>query len=162
MNLQDIYVRDIQGNYAVAVIRWQEWTRVQGPQQSGERLWQGTLLVDSSFGVYGHTWTYCSKPFPQFLAEVETDYLLGKISRRETDEAATTRKIRDALSERYHHKELDALIAEYSGEALYSHIYDAFAGTIDLTEMAVQCWPVQAQQFVEKLWPLIRQELTPL
>ena len=38
----------------------------------------GEITIQSSFGTWGYIWTACSKPFKEFLCDIEFDYAFGK------------------------------------------------------------------------------------
>lgn len=56
------------GEYATICVR--DW--------KNEEYFGGEILINSSFGVFAHTWGSCSVPFPKFLTKVDYDYFMGK------------------------------------------------------------------------------------
>jgi hypothetical protein len=132
------------------------------------RYW-GTLLVDSSFGAYGHTWTHCGEPFPAFLADIDADYLLGKISTRVLDEKKMVESIRRTLLRMRRDNQISAEQAReawtcvtecygnYDGPVLANQLYEAaeMPTEFDWCEISTQDWPQQAKAFARKLWPAI-------
>lgn len=81
---------------------WERRPNFGAPQ---ERVYYcGELVVHSSFGTWGYTWTACASPFKQFLQGVEFAYLFGKfmgVNLDRYDGAATLARLQsDTLAHR--------------------------------------------------------------
>ncbi len=61
-----------EGEYATVFIR--EWSRA--PEAVG---FGGELVIHSSFGTMGYTWTHVARPFKEFLSDISQESLVGKL-----------------------------------------------------------------------------------
>lgn len=64
----DRYDVRAKGEYATICIR--EW--------KNEQYFGGEILIHSSFGSWGNSWSACSNSFRRFLIGVDFDYIFGK------------------------------------------------------------------------------------
>lgn len=167
------------GEHATVFLR--EWAPV-----SGGRYWGGELVVHSTYGTFGHTWTTCAVPFKQFLLRSSFASLMGKFFGERVhvyDGEATFKAVaRDILKAR-HAKELSADEAAelwddwYCNQDTIEGAEDGFYLTMDslleppganrnsiLREPSMSVCRKdnpQATGFWAELWPLVCEVLRP-
>ncbi len=125
---------------------------------------QGTFSTVSDYGSYGYIWTHPGMPFRQFLQQIEAHYLMGKLAggKREYQGERTVAKIRQYLADvgtspPILDQELELL--QRHNDLCHEHDYLFWcedtsldvAGEEDLR--AVYDYPIQLQQFCQKVWP---------
>jgi hypothetical protein len=69
--IMDRYDVRAKGEWATICVR--EWQR-----DDENKYHAGEILIHSSFGSWGNTWTACSNRFKQFLTHCDFDYTFGK------------------------------------------------------------------------------------
>lgn len=129
-----------------------------------------TWCCVSSYGVFGHYWSHMGEPFAQFIQDIEPDYLLGKIARRETDAQKTIAAVRRQIIENRKDGSVTKDDAREAMEALREIEDEGWDGGwttkalwdsheiskalhSDYMELTRQEWANDAKQFVKKLWP---------
>ena len=143
-------------------------------KDDGDIRYFGTLSVYSSFGSYGYHWSHAGMPFLEFLKDLEPDYLLGKISRKETCDRTVLKSTRKELAELFHEGSISrnqyAVAAKavreiedegHSAEVMFHFLYECtdLPRDIDIGELRTQAFPVQAVEFVRVLWGPFIEEL---
>lgn len=68
-----------KGEWATIALRGWEHPVQEGVSSNVSKAYGGELLVHSSFGSWAHAWNSCGSPFPEFLLELDFDYLMGKL-----------------------------------------------------------------------------------
>lgn len=148
-------------------------------QRDGVGYWTyaATFCCYSSFGTYGHHWSHMGEPFHEFVQHLDEDYLLSKIAHKENSPEKLVRNVRDRIKMARHDRGLskeDARAAwdavyeiesEYGGEAIGVMLYenhDIHKAGIEWCDIGGQEWPIEASQFVRKLWPLFAAEYKKL
>lgn len=152
-----------------------EWATVLMKFGANEDRGWGTLLVNSSFGVYGHHWTHIGpRSLPEFLAEIGTDYLLSKISHKEGHGDKMLYAIRERVDVLHSQgeisidqwqeavDEIEAIECEGGGcEVMAMRFLESAAmpNQMDYCELSYFDYPQQATAFIQKLWPSIVEKL---
>jgi hypothetical protein len=138
------------------------------PRPTGGVQASATWTAYSSYGVFGHYWSSMGQPFGEFIKDVDSHYLLGKISHKVLDTRLMVKNVKAAIISRRKSKQitnyvarealdaLETLEAEHSGDVLCHEVYmcqEISETGIDLCECETQEWDVQALNFVKKMWP---------
>lgn len=104
---------------------------------SGHARYSATWVCYSSFGVFGHYWHATGSPFADFVQRVDTDYLLSKIGKKQTDQETVIASVKRAIlqSRRY-----GCCTREEAREAMWEvkHIADTCEGGPEV--LAYQLW----------------------
>lgn len=137
-------------------------------RDNGKIQHSATWVAYSSFGVFGHHWSHMGEPFAEFIRDVDSGYLLGKIAKKETstrkvvagvrreitaarkDKSVTKDEAREAMDE------LNELASEYDGSVLCHKVYESpeiSKCVSDFCDIDTQEWDCQAVGFVKRLWP---------
>ena len=160
---QSYFVRD-SGEYGEFFVNEREPVT----SASGYTSYSATWVCYSSFGVFGHHWSSMGEPFAEFIRDVDSHYLLGKISSEVLDERKMVAGVRKAIIERRRQKAISADVArealdtltslseEHSGDVLAHEIYmstEISKTGVDLCEVPTREYPRQAVEFVRRLWP---------
>lgn len=140
--------------------------RFSEPNRKGEGWWiafldeAGALAVLSDFGDYAYRWHPGALGEPnlvRFLARVDSDYVLRKVSPREDhlDCAATEMKVREAIVEEVDDAASDD-VSINSERDLFTAVSDF---GLDGSDVAVYRRDPQAVAFIERVWPRIVAQL---
>lgn len=72
-------VYSIHTNHEWATIVLRCWSRLANVGTKHEGTYYcGEILIHSTFGSWGNTWTACAEPFKAFLVDAEFDYVFTK------------------------------------------------------------------------------------
>lgn len=138
--------------------------------------YSATWCCNSSFGVFGHHWSSMGEPFAKFIQDVDTHYLLGKISRTEVDADLMMKSVKSEIQSLRKSKRIDAtkargaisklkeLADECSDGGLGDAIYrssEIGSLPIEWTDLSTTDYPVSAKMFVKKLWPAFVKQMLP-
>ncbi len=132
---------------------------------------KGLFVAHTDFGTFGYHWPVDEEwDFLKFLAgRIDRDYLLSKISRRDVLDEDKTQKalLRDLLERRR-----EGYISKVRARELYDGLLQPHDTNImhwameqkefyenDAYELAVYVYPVEAQAFVDRLFPVLQQQL---
>ena len=75
----DAEVYAVRKDYEWATIMLRCWSRPANVGTPHERPYYcGEILIHSSYGSWGNTWTACGEPFKEFLLDAEFDYVFTK------------------------------------------------------------------------------------
>lgn len=141
------------------------------------RYW-ATFSCVTSYGNYGFHWSYMGCPFAQFVQDVESDYLLSKISARITQTSKICESVTRLIDERLAANQLTTaranqaknLLREFSldySDSLLAHrlyrskLFSQLLSPYDWTELSMQDYPLDAKNFAAKLWPEFVWQLKP-
>lgn len=143
--------------------------------EGGDTRFAATWCCVSSFGVYGHHWGYMGEAFAEFVRDLEEDYLLSKISTRETSGEVACNDVRRQILESRKKRAITKDEARDAMDAVNSVEADGGSGEsmcdtllesselecvgIDWCGLNCREWNNQALQFVRKLWPMFVAEL---
>lgn len=72
----DCYRVRANGEWATICVR--EWTVKDDPLTSEKVRYCGEILIHSTFGSWGNSWTHCGCRFKKFLTFVDFDYIFTK------------------------------------------------------------------------------------
>lgn len=125
--------------------------------------------ANTSYGTFGHFWSHMGAPFGEFIKNVDTYYLLGKIARKETDPRGVMENVKHAVREARREKSIDAETAreaydainaiadeyEHDGSVLCHELYQASELSFidDWCEIGSMDYSLDAKNFALKLWP---------
>lgn len=143
---------------------------------NGHRQYEGILSIHSDYGSYGYWWSCMGCQLPEFLADIDASYLLGKISRTETDWDSAEKRLKAAVIEarkngakpadcREAWEAINDAFAEYSGrDASLSLYHDGSLNKVihDWTELFTTKYQSDATQFVKQMWPDIVKAMWPV
>lgn len=163
---------------------WRHYVKGDGSWNDGWALFlldaTGYFSVVSDYGNYAFRWTSFGECFRTFLMGLHSDYLLGKLAKKEYDEDGTVRAVKNriielrratrgfsgfsSLSAEKAREEWDLvnelLVGEgYSGYVLWGNE----TSLQDPWEYHTQDFSSEAWQFAKKVWPrftkVLREEL---
>lgn len=159
-----------------ATISLSDWTR--SANEGRDTYYCGEIMIHSSFGNWGHTWTACAEPFKAFLLGVEFDYMFTKfmgndlrrfdgarsfneVQRKVIDERRQGTLNHDEARNLWNDLDLHRDRAESSLPDFVGAMYDASRGhPRKVTEMLSEPWEMaatkydaQAEGFWRELWP---------
>jgi len=137
-------------------------------QPDGHTRYSATWVANTSYGVFGHYWSHMGEPFAKFAATIGEDYLLGKISKMEPNAEVTLDSVgREILRARHDRRctedeardawdALQHIADECDDNSVFSKLYedeDIHAVLDGDWDMPTTAYPMDAVQFVKKLWP---------
>lgn len=139
-------------------------------RRDGSMEYGATWTAYSSFGVFGHYWGSMGEPFAEFIDGIESDYLLSKIARMETNADKTFAEVKRLIRQRRRDGRItkeeardaidDVLAIEANGdhaEVACNDLYQSPAISrcrIEWCDLSTREPEQQAVVFVKKLWPL--------
>lgn len=172
--IYDAYRVSVNGEHAtVCIADWASVEKGRAPRFGGE------ILVHSSFGSFGNTWTHCAEPFKQFLAGMGFDSFMKKCfgaDLMEFDGHASVSEVKAELLRLRRGNELSAQAASEQWEVISQaeEIAESSALAFHLTlsgilgeetalgsaeHFVVQKVSSQARGFWDELWPHIKSQL---
>jgi hypothetical protein len=119
----DRYDVRAKGEWATICVR--EWQR-----DDTNKYHAGEILIHSSFGSWGNSWTACANRFKHFLTHIDFDYTFGKFmgsSLNVFDGEASTIAMRDKVIE----ERKQGLMASDDARWLWDHLDDADESSIE-------------------------------
>jgi hypothetical protein len=139
------------------------------PRKDGKGVQaSATWTCYSSFGTFGHHWSSMGSCFSDFIKDVDSHYLLGKISSKHS----CARKACDSIREQIKEKLSSGSVTNEQAEAANDAIDDCEAEgsgdvcihllymnevlndiSIDYDSVEMEEWDKQAVEFVKRLWP---------
>lgn len=142
-------------------------TDSNGPRHSA------TFTCNTSFGVYGYHWSHMGSPFRDFAATISSDYLLRKIGgeRKSSAKLIVAGVKKQILTQRYEGQInaedareawdfVDKCNAIYGNHEIGAMIYSGMPDGVSIDfEFSHTEYSMDAQNFVQKLWPLFVREL---
>lgn len=162
---------DARGYFVRVGHEWTEFfVREFAPaEREGHTNYAATWACNSSYGVFGHHWSSMGRPFAKFAAEIDEDYLLGKISKTEPDAEVTVASVRRKILTIRRNKDctkqeaadawqaVENLDSEYGNNEIFLKLReDADIGAVldnSDWDFATTAYPLNAVSFVKKLWP---------
>lgn len=162
MNVQHYHVRHDH--------EWGEFFVREHPQHElhGSSRHAATWSCVTSYGTFGCWWSHMGEPFAEFIKNLDGDYLLSKISKKEFNDKVCLASLRKEITQAHDDEVItedekeDAFLAiseiecDHSGEGMAAMLWDDSrldCVGIDWTDLPTQAWPSDAEQFVKKLWP---------
>lgn len=128
-----------------------------------------TWCCYSSFGTFGHSWYDMGEPLAAFIAGMDDDYLLSKISKKVTSGDKAIDHVRRLILEQRREGDISKDVAREAYEAVTDIECDGHSpeGTceqlyasreiekinIDWCDLNCQEWDNSAVMFVRKVWP---------
>lgn len=124
--------------------------------------------ANTSYGVFGHYWGSMGQPFGDFIAGINTDYLLSKIGREECDSDKVVAELKRLIVEFRKEKrittdvarnaleEITQLAACYEREPLCMQLYESAALSkvpIEWCDISTRSYTIHSRLFAQKMWP---------
>jgi hypothetical protein len=141
----------------------------EGKTSDGRPRFFATWCCVSSYGVFGHYWSHMGEPFAAFIADIEQDYLLGKICTMVPSAEKGIEAVRSEILQNRRAENISRDVARdaweavqeveddgLSGEWALKSLFDSDAiqaAEVDWCDISSQDWPNDALQFARKLWP---------
>jgi hypothetical protein len=132
----------------------------------------GYFSTVSDYGDYAYWWSSAGECFRSFLAQIDADYLLSKVSRREYDGEATESAVKRHIIKLRREGRLsrEAARAEWGTLAENDHVScrDSFTlwlhglNSTELDEayfLGKQSYPTEARMFGERVLPVLQKVL---
>lgn len=170
----DAYRVSVKGEHAtVCIADWASIEQGRAPRFGGE------ILVHSSFGSFGNTWTHCAVPFKQFLIGIGFDSFMKKCfgsDFMEFDGPASVAEVKAELLRLRRRDELssEAALEQWEVISQADEVAESSVLAFHLTlsgilgeetalgsaeHFVVQKVNSQARGFWDELWPHIKSQL---